>query len=114
MLNQSEDIDRLLAALADPTRRWIVDRLGSGSASVTTLAAPLPMSLPAVVQHLQILERTGLVVSEKAGRVRTCRLDPDRLATLETWIGARRGDWERRLDRLGEVLEQNAQKEGTP
>jgi DNA-binding transcriptional ArsR family regulator len=104
MLNQVEDIDRLLGALADPTRRWIVERLGSGPASVSTLAGPLPMSLPAVVQHLQVLERSGIVVSEKAGRVRTCRLDAERLATVEGWIADRRLTWERRLDRLGDVL----------
>jgi DNA-binding transcriptional ArsR family regulator len=108
MLNQPADIDRLLGALADPTRRWIVERLGSGPASVTSLAAPLPMSLPAVVQHLQVLERSGLVVSSKTGRVRTCRLDTDRLSTVETWIADRRQAWERRLDRLGEVLDKNA------
>ena len=111
MLNQVEDIDRLLNALADPTRRWIVERLGSGPASVTTLANPLPMSLPAVVQHLQVLERSGLVVSEKVGRVRTCRLDAERLATVEAWIASRREAWARRLDRLGDVLEKQAKKE---
>jgi len=113
MLNQVEDIDRLLGALADPTRRWIVERLGDGPASVTTLARPLPMSLPAVVQHIQVLERTGLVVSEKTGRVRTCRLDPKRLATVEAWVGDRRLSWERRLDRLGEVLVTETRKDAT-
>jgi DNA-binding transcriptional ArsR family regulator len=99
-----KDIDLVLRALADPTRRQIVERLGHGPASVGVLAAPLPMSLPAVVQHLQVLEASGLVTSEKVGRVRTCRLDVDRLAALEDWIAARRRTWERRLDRLGEVL----------
>jgi DNA-binding transcriptional ArsR family regulator len=114
VLNQVEDIDRLLAALADPTRRWIVEQLGSGPASVTTLAAPLPMSLPAVVQHLQVLERSGLVLSQKSGRVRTCRLDPNRLATVESWLEDRRRTWDRRLDRLGEVLaSKSPRKEGT-
>ena len=116
MLNQTQDIDRVLGALADPTRRWIVERLGSGPASVTNLAAPLPMSLPAVLQHLQVLERSGLVVSSKVGRVRTCRLDADRLATVETWVSERRQAWERRLDRLGDVLATKAKsstKEGT-
>jgi DNA-binding transcriptional ArsR family regulator len=118
VLNQSAvsatpaDIDRLLFALADPTRRSIVERLGSGPASVTSLAAPLPMSLPAVVQHLQVLERSGLVGSEKQGRVRTYRLDPDRLGALQDWINARRQTWEHRLDRLGEVLDR-VPKEGT-
>jgi DNA-binding transcriptional ArsR family regulator len=105
VLNQVEDIDRVLAALADPTRRWIVEQLGSGPASVTALAAPLPMSLPAVVQHLQVLERSGLVVSEKLGRVRTCRLDPARLGTVEDWLMDRRMAWEHRLDRLRVVLD---------
>jgi DNA-binding transcriptional ArsR family regulator len=113
VLNQVEDIDRLLSALADPTRRWIVERLGSGPASVTTLAAPLPMSLPAVVQHLQVLERSGLVVSEKHGRVRTCRLDPERLETIDDWLNARRATWERRLDRLGEVLDSTDNPDST-
>jgi len=110
VLNQAADIDQVLAALADPTRRAIVERLGSGPASVTTLAAPLPMSLPAVVQHLQVLERSGLVVSEKHGRIRTCRLDPTRLETVEQWIADRRSTWERRLDRLGEVLDKPGQQ----
>jgi DNA-binding transcriptional ArsR family regulator len=104
VLNQPEDIDRILQALADPTRRRIVERLGDGPASVTTLAAPLPMSLPAVVQHLQVLENSGLIASQKVGRVRTCRLDLDRLSSVEDWIDARRRSWARRLDRLGDVL----------
>lgn len=100
----------MLAALADPTRRLIVERLGGGPASVTSLAAPLPMSLPAVVQHLQVLQRSGLVVSEKQGRVRTCRLNPQRLGTVEDWIAARRLTWEHRLDRLGEVLDKTSRQ----
>ena len=108
MINQVEDIDRLLHALADPTRRQIVERLGGGPASVSVLAAPLPMSLPAVVQHLAVLEGCGLVASEKVGRVRTCRLEAERLADVQDWITARRGTWERRLDRLGDVLATDA------
>ena len=104
MLNQVEDIDRVMHALADPTRRRIVERLGTGPASVTVLAAPLPMSLPAVFQHLQVLESSGLVASEKVGRVRTCRLEVERLSTVEDWISARRRTWERRLDRLDHAL----------
>jgi DNA-binding transcriptional ArsR family regulator len=98
------DIDRLLHALADPTRRRIVERLGGGTASVTVLAEPLPMSLPAVLQHLQVLESCGLVASEKIGRARTCRLELQRLNSVQTWIDARQRTWERRLDRLGRVL----------
>jgi DNA-binding transcriptional ArsR family regulator len=104
VINQIDDVDRLLQALADPSRRRIIEQLSDGPASVTALAAPLPMSLPAVVQHLQVLEGSGLVTSQKTGRVRTCRLDVDRLETVQRWIAARRATWERRLDRLGDVL----------
>lgn len=89
----------------------MVERLSTGPASVTTLAAPLPMSLPAVVQHLQVLERSGLVVTEKLGRVRTCRIDPERLRTIDDWLEARRSSWERALDRLGEVLDSTNSKD---
>lgn len=94
-------------ALADPTRRAIVDRLTRGPASVSELARPLPMSLPGVVQHLHVLEASGLVRSEKVGRVRTCRIEPRALGNAEQWIAQRRAEWERRLDRLGDYL--NAQ-----
>ncbi len=104
MLNQIADVDKLLRALADPTRRRIIEQLGSGPASVTVLAAPLPMSLPAVVQHLQVLEGCGLIASEKVGRVRTCRLEVERLEIVGDWIAARRRAWDRRLGRLGEAL----------
>jgi DNA-binding transcriptional ArsR family regulator len=104
MVNQSAAVDRLFQALADPTRRGMVDRLSRGPASVSALAKPLRMSLPAVMQHLQVLEASGLVRSEKVGRVRTCRLEPKALRTVEQWITERRVSWERRLDRLGEYL----------
>jgi DNA-binding transcriptional ArsR family regulator len=104
MLNQSPGLDPLFQALADPTRRMIVDRLSRGPASVSTLAAPLAMSLPAVMQHLRVLEASGLVHSEKVGRVRTCRIEPLALQTAERWIAERRTTWERRLDRLGDYL----------
>jgi DNA-binding transcriptional ArsR family regulator len=109
-------IDRVFHALADPNRRVIVERLSRGPASVSELARPLPMSLPAVVQHLHVLEASGLVSSEKIGRVRTCRIEPAALRPVEQWIGARRMSWERRLERLGEYLaESDAEppKEGT-
>ena len=94
----------MFQALADPTRRAIVDRLCRGPASVSELAKPLSMSLPAVVQHLHVLETSGLVRSEKCGRVRTCRVDTKALRSAEHWIGERRALWERRLDALGETL----------
>jgi DNA-binding transcriptional ArsR family regulator len=104
MLNQSVPLDRVFHALADPSRRGMVERLSRGPASVSELARPLAMSLAAVVQHLQVLESSGLVRSEKVGRVRTCRIEPSALRTAEHWITERRTGWERRLDRLGEVL----------
>jgi DNA-binding transcriptional ArsR family regulator len=91
-------------AIADPTRRAMVERLASGPASVSELARPLPMSLAAVVQHLQVLEAAGIVSSAKAGRVRTCQLEPAGLRAAEDWLHRQRTTWERRLDRLGEYL----------
>lgn len=104
MLNQSAPLDLMFQALSDPSRRVMVERLSRGPASVSELARPLAMSLPAVVQHLQVLEASGLVRSEKIGRVRTCRIDPTALGTAEHWLTERRIEWERRLDRLGDFL----------
>jgi DNA-binding transcriptional ArsR family regulator len=104
MLNHIASLDRLYGALADPARRDMVERLSRGPASVSELARPLAMSLPAVLQHLRVLEASGLVRSEKVGRVRTCRIEPAALRQAEEWIAARRTGWERRLDRLGDYL----------
>ncbi len=104
MLNKSVALDLTFQALADPARRVMVERLSRGPASVSELARPLAMTLSAVVQHLQVLQASGLVRSEKAGRVRTCRIEPKALCIAENWIAGRRGNWERRLDRLGEYL----------
>ncbi len=98
------DLDIVFRALADPSRRHIVERLGIGSTSVTELARPLSMSLPAVMQHLVVLERCGVVTSTKRGRVRTCSLEPLSLVPVEHWASARRADWERRLDGLAVYL----------
>jgi DNA-binding transcriptional ArsR family regulator len=106
MLNQSSPLDLTFQALADPTRRAMVERLARSPASVSDLARPLSISLPAVMQHLAVLEGSGLVVSEKIGRVRTCRVEPKALSLVEQWINARRTEWERRLDRLGNYLEE--------
>ena len=95
MVNQPASLDAVFQALADPSRRAIVERLGRGRASVTALAAPLEMSLPAVLQHLRILESAGLVRSEKVGRVRMCRVEVRALAPAERWIGRRRATRER-------------------
>jgi DNA-binding transcriptional ArsR family regulator len=107
MPNQSAVLDSAFSALGNPARRAVVERLSRGPATVSELAKPLAMSLPAVLQHLAVLESAGLVTSAKRGRVRTCRLDRAALGTAEQWIGERRGEWERRLDRLGEHLAEN-------
>jgi DNA-binding transcriptional ArsR family regulator len=106
MLNYQNDLDLAFQALADPARRAMMERLAQGPASVSELAKPLPMSLPAVMLHLKVLEESGLVKSEKAGRVRTCRVDPKALSLAERWIAERRQMWERNLDRLGAFLDQ--------
>src|SRR6201982_4062467 len=104
MLNQSPVLDRLFHALADPWRRAMVERLSRGPAPVSELARPLPMSPPAAMQHLGVLEAAGLVRSQKAGRVRTCAIEPRALSQAERWINARRVEWENRPDRLGDYL----------
>ncbi len=103
---RQDALDLTYQALADPSRRAMVDRLVHGPATVSELAKPLAMSLPGVMQHLAVLEASGLVVSEKIGRVRTCRIDPAALTQAERWISERRALWERRLDRLGQFLDE--------
>ena len=98
------DVDRVFHALGDPTRRAILERLSEAPVSVSRLAEPLDITLAAVVQHLQVLEESGLVKTEKVGRVRTCRIESAGLSVAEKWIAARRSIWERRLDRLGDLL----------
>ncbi len=105
-------LDQTFQALADSTRRAILAELTRGPSSVSNLARPLTMSLPAVMQHLAVLEESGLVRSEKVGRVRTCRIDPKALGMAEQWISQRRFEWERHFDRLGEYLE--TLKKGEP
>jgi DNA-binding transcriptional ArsR family regulator len=100
MVNRLDQLDRVFQALADPSRRAMVERLVGGPASVSQLAEPLPMSLPAVVQHLGVLESAGIVSTEKVGRVRTCRLEHEVMRRAEGWFGAQRTVWEARLDRL--------------
>lgn len=104
MPNEMEELDDVFRALAHPTRRAVLDRLGRGSASMTDLAEPFEMALPSFLQHLQVLERSGLVSSEKTGRVRTFQLQPQALLLAEHWIDARRAQWEDRLNRLDDLL----------
>ncbi|HMD78007.1 MAG TPA: metalloregulator ArsR/SmtB family transcription factor [Terracidiphilus sp.] len=104
MRKNKPDIDRVFHALGDPTRRAMMEKLSQGPISVSRLAEPLAITLAAVVQHLQVLEECGLVQTEKVGRVRTCRIEPAGLSVAAQWIGDRRSMWERRLDRLGDLL----------
>jgi DNA-binding transcriptional ArsR family regulator len=105
---QAAALDRTFHALSDPTRRAMVQRLSSGPASVSELAMPLAISLPAVMQHLQVLEASGIVRTSKIGRVRTCTVEPKMLTLAEHWITQRRERWERKLDRLGDYLDATA------
>ena len=102
----------MFQALADPSRRSMVERLSRGSASVSELAEPLAMSMPAVMQHLAVLEASGIVRSTKTGRVRSCQLEPAALSAAEQWMSQQRLLWEQRLDRLGAMLA--AEQENTP
>ncbi|MBP0114724.1 MULTISPECIES: ArsR/SmtB family transcription factor [Bradyrhizobium] len=104
MANQSSRLDRIFAALADPTRRAIVMRLCAGEASVGELADPFDMALPSFMKHIHALETSGLVLSEKSGRVRTCRLSPDALVGAEDWFQQQRAVWEARLDRFEDYV----------
>lgn len=111
MLNQQTQLDLMFQALADPSRRGMLERLCRGPASVSDLAEPFEMSLPAVLQHLQVLEQSGLVKTEKVGRVRTCKVETKALRSVEQWISARRTAWEERFDRLGAYLAAEAAAE---
>ncbi len=106
MPRKKPDIDRIFHALGDPTRRAIVEKLSEGPISVSRLAEPLKITLAAVVQHLQVLEDSGLVQTEKVGRVRTCSIEPAGLSAAQQWIGDRRSIWDRRFDRLGDLLDE--------
>lgn len=105
-MSAAQNIDRIFNALGDPTRRAIVARVSQGPVSVSDLAKPLKMTLAAVVQHVQVLEESGLVHTEKIGRVRTCTIESRGLDLAGKWIAERKSQWERRLDRLGALLDE--------
>ena len=105
MANYSSALDHVFLALGDPTRRAILSRLVGGAASVTELAAPFTMALPSFMKHLGVLERSGLIRSEKRGRTRTCELEPAALRSAETWMTEQRAQWESRSDRLAAYVE---------
>lgn len=104
MANRETSVDRVFHALGDPTRRAILERVSQGPVSVSSLAKPLRITVAAAVQHVQVLEKSGLVHTTKVGRVRTCRMEARGLSVVEQWINERRSLWERRFDRLGELL----------
>jgi DNA-binding transcriptional ArsR family regulator len=113
VLDRSDALDRAFHALSDPSRRQMIDRLAQGPTSVSELARPLQMTLAAVVQHVQVLESSGLIESRKTGRVRTCSINQDALRSTEQWLTDRRTVWQRRLDRLGMVLDEQAPQDTT-
>ena len=113
MLNYAPDLDRVFQALADPGRRLMVERLSQGPASVSELGRPLDMTLAAVLQHVQVLEASGLIRSSKLGRTRTCSINPAALRSAESWIADRRTMVEHRLDRLGQYLAETADQPDT-
>jgi len=104
MVSQRVSVDRVFHALGDATRRAMVEKLSHGPVTVSGLAKPLNITLAAVVQHLQVLEKSGLVRTQKIGRVRTCRIEPAGFSVAQRWIADRRSLWERRFDRLGALL----------
>jgi len=108
----SAPLDLAFHALSDPTRRAVVSRLAEGEVQVSTLAAPFDMALPSFSQHLKVLEEAGLIVSEKRGRTRWCRLVPQRFDEAADWMTAERRRWTERLDRLEAYLDETAAKDG--
>lgn len=111
MTDATTTVDSVFRALADPTRRQVLERLSSRAASVSELAEPFEMALPSFVQHLKVLEASGLVQSEKRGRVRTYHLVPERLKQAESWLTRQRQLWERRLDQLDAYLLEMKEKQ---
>jgi DNA-binding transcriptional ArsR family regulator len=110
---QSKLLDRTFAALSDPTRRDILERLSYGPASISELSRPFDISLPGVMKHIRILEGAGLVTTEKKGRTRECRLGPEQMDDASRWIETRRRQWERRLDRLEAIVERTQRGDAT-
>jgi DNA-binding transcriptional ArsR family regulator len=105
MVNYKSPLDAAFHALADPTRRAVVNRLARGPASVKELAQPFGMGLPSFMKHLRVLEKNGLISSEKVGRVRTCRVNTERLTAAESWLSEQRALWQARTDRLADYVE---------
>jgi DNA-binding transcriptional ArsR family regulator len=109
MANFSPQLDTVFQALADPTRRAVLGRLGEGPASVTELAAPFDMALPSFLKHVRQLEAGGLIRTRKVGRVRTCAIAPGPIETAERWLSEQRAIWEARADRLEAFVTEETQ-----
>jgi len=114
MVNQQSPLDGVFHALADPTRRAVIGRLLKGAAPVKRLSEPFDMGLPAFMKHLAVLETSGLIRTEKRGRVRTCHIDAERLAAAEGWLSEQRAIWQGRTDRLAAFVESQNPQEETP
>lgn len=114
MVNQQSALDSVFHALADPTRRAVVGRLLQGATPVKQLSQPFGMGLPAFLKHLSVLEGSGLIRSEKRGRVRTCHLNAERLAAAEGWLAEQRAIWQGRTDRLAAFVESQDHPEDKP
>jgi len=114
MTNQSPELDTVFHALADPTRRAVVQRLAGGAASVKELAAPFSMALPSFLQHVRVLEDAGLITTQKSGRTRTCEIAPRRLGEARTWLAEQVSVWEDRLDRFDAYVKDLAARDETP
>ena len=111
MANYSQRLDGIFQALADPTRRAVLQRLGRGSASISELAEPFDMALPSFMKHIRLLEDSGWIQTRKEGRVRTCGIDRKSLAAAEAWLSAQRAVWEARTDRLEQFVTAARKKE---
>lgn len=110
MDNKQTALDSVFRALADPTRRAVIQQLGRGSATVSELADPFEMALPSFMKHIAVLESSGLISTKKVGRVRTCKIKPKKLAAAETWINGQRALWEASLDRLAALVEEGSER----
>lgn len=113
MDNIQTTLDTVFHALADPTRRSVLQQLGEGSATVSELAEPFDMALPSFMKHIGVLEASGLIGSKKVGRVRTCKIKPQKITAAQTWLDEQRALWEGRTDRLAEFVENQLSKEKT-
>jgi DNA-binding transcriptional ArsR family regulator len=113
MDNYSRQLDGIFRALADPTRRAVIDRLADGPASITDLAQPFDMALPSFLKHIRVLEQSGLIQTRKVGRVRTCAISPQAFTAIESWLSVQRAAWESHADRLEQFVLSDTEEESS-